>query len=194
MLEHFSLTLSYSQYFPFVTILQTGIWFWSEVAHGETLSNAVIRIGGGAFTPDMYHCAVAVAPVSDLVAQVKWDRKQEGSDSEVYKYVTAHIGHPRRDKMELNAHSPARLAEHVRRPILLVHGKGDGVVPIEQTEIMEEALRKAGKAVTTVILEDSSHSYRSDADERIEYEAILAFLATHLPTDPPVGAGENALP
>lgn len=145
-------------------------------------------------TPDMYQCAIAVSAVTDLVAQVKWERKQEGADSEVYEYFVAHIGHPRRDKDELQAHSPAKLAEQVTRPILLIHGEDDGVVPIEQTEIMEKALRKAGKAFTKIVLEESNHSYRSDEDERREYEAILEFLSTHLPVNEEDAASVTALP
>jgi len=150
-------------------------------------------LAAATLTPEMYQCVVAVAAVSDLVAQLKWDRKQEGGDSEVYKYIVAHIGHPRQDREELNALSPAKLAERVTRPILLIHGKEDSIVPIEQSETMERALRKSGKAVSMVVLEDASHSYRSDADERKEYEAILEFLATHLPVDQPKMDGVSAL-
>ena len=151
-------------------------------------------LAAATLTPDMYQCVIAIAGVSDLVAQVKWDRKQEGSDSEVYEYLVAHIGHPRRDKDELDAYSPAKLAERVTRPILLIHGENDGIVPIEQTEIMEKALIKAGKVFTKIVLEDSNHSYRSNEDERLEYEGILDFLAIHLPVNEADAATVSALP
>ncbi|MEL6856861.1 MAG: S9 family peptidase [Pseudomonadota bacterium] len=134
-------------------------------------------------TPDLYQCAVAIAAPSDLVSLLKWERKQEGRNSETYKYVVNHIGDPRKNKAELEAVSPTKLAEYATRPILIIHGENDGVVPIRQAELMDEALKKYGKAVTKIVLEDSSHSYRSDEDERIEYEAILAFLSEHLPVD-----------
>ena len=145
-------------------------------------------LAAATLTPNLYQCVIAVAAVSDLVDQVIWDRKQEGRDSEVYKYVVAHIGHPRRDNEELQAYSPANLAERITRPILLIHGERDRVVPIEQTEIMEKALRKADKTVTTLVLEDSSHSSRSKADRSKEYEAILEFLSRHLPVTPETAA------
>lgn len=143
-----------------------------------------VALAAATLTPELYQCAIAIAAPSDLVAQVKWDGKQEGRDSETYKYVVAHIGHPRKDKDAMNAVSPAKLADRVTRPILLIHGKSDDIVPIEQSEIMAEALEKAGKPHQFLVLEDSDHSYRSDADERKEYEAILDFLSTHLPVEP----------
>jgi dipeptidyl aminopeptidase/acylaminoacyl peptidase len=63
----------------------------------------------------------------------------------------------------------------------LIHGTDDDVVPLKQSEIMAKALRKAKKYYKLVELEDSTHSYRSDEDQRLEYETILAFLGTHLP-------------
>ena len=37
-------------------------------------------------------------------------------------------------------------------PVLLLHGKNETVVPIEQSKIMNRALKKAGKDVTFVQL------------------------------------------
>jgi dipeptidyl aminopeptidase/acylaminoacyl peptidase len=138
-------------------------------------------LAAATLTPDLYRCAVSIAGVSDLVVYLNWDRKEEGRNSASYQYWVNHIGDPRKDKAALQAVSPSKLAERVKAPILLIHGTDDDVVPLKQSEIMAKALRKAKKYYKLVELEDSTHSYRSDEDQRLEYETILAFLGTHLP-------------
>ncbi len=140
-------------------------------------------LAAATLTPDMYQCAIAVAAPSDLLEMLRWERKEEGRNSEAYEYWVEHIGHPKHDKAALRAVSPAKLADQVIRPILLIHGENDGVVPIKQMQIMVKALKRASKPFVELTLEDSAHSYRSDEDERAEYDAILGFLATHLPVD-----------
>jgi dipeptidyl aminopeptidase/acylaminoacyl peptidase len=178
-------------------VMQTDI----DDAHDHLIAAGLVREGqacimgysyGGyaalaaaTLTPDRYACVIAGAAPTDLLKMLSWDRKEEGHDSEAYLYWVEHIGHPSTDKDELESLSPANLAARVTRPILLVHGEDDSIVPIEQSEFMEKALRKAGKGYEFVRLPDSAHSYRSDADERTEYEAIRRFLTTHLPPDPP---------
>lgn len=169
----------------FAHLIDTGLADADEACILGASYGGYSALAAATLTPDLYQCAIAISAPTDLVAQVKWDRKQEGGNSEVYEYIVSHIGHPRRDKDDLNSVSPAKLADRITRPILLIHGKDDGIVPIEQTEAMEKALLKAGKPFTKVILEDSAHSYRSDEDERKEYEAILEFLAMHLPANQP---------
>ena len=68
-------------------------------------------------------------------------------------------------------------------PVLLIHGDKDGVVPVKQFEIMEKALKKAGKEFETLRMEEAGHSYRSDEDERREYLKILEFLGEYLPVE-----------
>lgn len=178
-------------------VMQTDI----DDAHDHLIAAGLVREGqacimgysyGGyaalaaaTLTPDRYACAIAGAAPTDLLKMLSWDRKEEGHDSEAYLYWVEHIGHPSTDKAELESLSPANLAARVTRPILLVHGEDDSIVPIEQSEFMEKALRKAGKGYEFVRLPDSAHGYRSDADERTEYEAIRRFLTTHLQPDPP---------
>lgn len=134
-------------------------------------------------TPDLYQCVIAVAGISDLEAMLKSERREEGRDSESFKYWVDHIGDPKSDLGAIRAVSPARLADRATRPILLMHGDRDRVVLIEQSEIMRDALTEAGKEVEYLVLKNAGHSYRSDAVERQEYEKIGAFLSEHLPVE-----------
>jgi dipeptidyl aminopeptidase/acylaminoacyl peptidase len=57
----------------------------------------------------------------------------------------------------LDAISPLALAARADAPILLIHGKDDTVVPISQSESMERALKRAGKPVDFVVMENEDH-------------------------------------
>jgi dipeptidyl aminopeptidase/acylaminoacyl peptidase len=138
-------------------------------------------LAAATLTPDRYACIIAGAAPSDLGKLLTWERKEEGGDSESYLYWVEHIGSPSKDKDAIEAVSPARLADRITRPVMLIHGEDDYIVPIEQSEFMEKAMKKAGKRYEFIRLPDSQHSYRSDEDERTEFQAIQRFLATHLP-------------
>tara|TARA_R110002051_G_scaffold84858_1_gene150186 strand:+ start:150 stop:2294 length:2145 start_codon:yes stop_codon:yes gene_type:complete len=138
-------------------------------------------LAAATLSPDTYRCIISGAGPSDLVKMLKWERKEEGGNSKTYEYWVNHIGDPKSQSHALNAVSPARLADRIKVPVLLIHGEEDGVVPIEQSELMEKAMKKAKKDVRFVRLEESGHTYRSDEDEEREYLEILNFLARHLP-------------
>lgn len=138
-------------------------------------------LAAATLTPEQYACIIAGAAPSDLLRMLSWERSEEGSDSEAYTYWVNHIGHPARDKAELESVSPALLVSSIRRPVLLIHGAEDGVVPVDQSDRMEAAMKKAGKPVQYLRLEKSGHSYRDDADALAEYKALEAFLKKHLP-------------
>jgi dipeptidyl aminopeptidase/acylaminoacyl peptidase len=42
-------------------------------------------------------------------------------------------------------------------PVLLIHGREDTVVPFAQSQIMADALKKAGKPVDFVVLDREDH-------------------------------------
>jgi dipeptidyl aminopeptidase/acylaminoacyl peptidase len=82
----------------------------------------------------------------------------------------------------LDAVSPAKHADKIRAPVLLVHGRDDTVVPIAQSQLMERALTDAGKTVQFVELEGEDH-WLSGAKTRLEMlKALDAFLAEQLGT------------
>lgn len=140
-------------------------------------------LAAATLTPDLYRCIIDGAGASDLEAMLRWERKEEGSDSEAYEYWVKHIGDPSADKAALAAVSPADMADRITRPVLLLHGKDDGIVPFDQSKRMAKAMEKAGKPVKLVELKDSGHTYMSDEEERTFYDEILAFLDENLPVN-----------
>ena len=84
-------------------------------------------------------------------------------------------------RAKLKAISPAEFAHNVTAPVLLIHGDDDTVVPIDQSKIMERALRRAGKPVELVRLKGEDH-WLSVAESRIQtLREMDRFIAEHLP-------------
>lgn len=137
-------------------------------------------LAGATFTPDLYRCAAAVAPVTDLVAFSTELGVQSSRRSARRDYWRRTIGDPTRQRDVLMARSPARHAAQVRVPILLIHPEQDTVVTIRQSELMARALTDAGKDVRFVRLAGEDH-WLSLPETRIAMLRELgAFLTTHL--------------
>lgn len=143
-------------------------------------------LAGATLTPDLYRCVVSVAGVSDLERMlVDEGRPSRGLASNRLNYWRDHIGAD--DLPAMRAVSPRRLAQNVRAPVLLLHGKDDSVVLVRQSEDMENALKSAGKSVRYVGLKGEDH-WLSRAATRVQVlEAIDTFLAEHLGPGLPVG-------
>jgi dipeptidyl aminopeptidase/acylaminoacyl peptidase len=125
-------------------------------------------LSGAAFTPDLYACAVGGAGVYDLKKFLDTRAKDYGKDSDMIASWSLFIGDRSKDADKLAAASPAKNADKIKIPVLLVHGKDDYTVRIDQTEAMDEALRQAGKKVTTIIIPGESH-YLQKMETRVQW-------------------------
>ena len=127
----------------------------------------------------LYRCAVAVAPISDLPRMRNWLGYKVGRVSPGLRIFRAEVG----TEEELAAVSPARHAARANAPILLIHGKDDTEVPLEQSRAMEKALRTAGKPVEFLQLQGEDH-WLSHEDTRLAMlRAAVAFVEKHNPAD-----------
>jgi len=136
-------------------------------------------LAGATIDRGVYRCAVSVAGVSDLRRQVAWSRSREGAAAGRYwnRFMGAESGS---DEL-LARYSPAQQAVKAEIPVLLIHGKDDTVVPLEQSRIMAEALQKAGKPVDLVVQKGADH-WLSRGDTRLQtLEATMAFVEKHNP-------------
>lgn len=147
---------------------------------------------GATLTPTKYQCYLAGAGVSDLPRMLRWVRDDlgvidlgqpiPGSDSYAFRYWTKHIGDLIEDEEDMIAHSPARLADRIVRPMFIFHGEYDRTVPIEQSRIMMTAMDRAGKPYEWHEMEQTAHSYGNNVTRSVEtLEKVLAFLDKHLP-------------
>lgn len=142
-------------------------------------------LAGAAFSPDLYACAVSFAGISDLPRILGYDRRRANGnpDSEEVSFWISRIGSPYDDSDMLRATSPARHADQVKCPILLMHGEGDTTVPIEQSEFMEAALKDAGKNVQFIRFLGEDH-YFTFADTRVRMlKELEKFLAANIGSD-----------
>lgn len=123
----------------------------------------------------LYRCAISFAGVSDLAALRRYDtRFLDGKALKRWLETSA---------PDFGAVSPIRRPEAFSIPILLVHGKKDLRVPVNQSREMAEKLRAAGKAVTYVEQPEGDHHFTREAD-RIDFlTQVEVFLAKHNPAD-----------
>jgi dienelactone hydrolase len=137
-------------------------------------------LAAGAFSPDKYKCVASVAGISDLERMLKSDRRKYGRGHWAISYWERQYGGDDFDWDKLEAISPINFADRFEAPVLLVHGRQDTVVPIEQSKRMQSALRKADKDVTLRELKGEDH-WLSYGDSRLEtLRALAAFIEEHL--------------
>jgi dipeptidyl aminopeptidase/acylaminoacyl peptidase len=83
----------------------------------------------------------------------------------------------------LSAISPIEHISAVQGPVLLIHGKDDTVVPYEQSDVMANALKHAGKSVEFVTLKNEDHWLSRSATRLQMLDATMAFLRANNPPD-----------
>lgn len=137
-------------------------------------------LAGGAFTPDLYKCIAAIAPVSDVKAMLDEEKAAQGGDSITYASWTMLIGDRKREKAKLDAISPVNFAANFKAPVLLLHGTDDTVVPYSHSTKMEAALKRANKSVKLVKLKGEDH-WLSQSETRLQaLKELDAFVAQHI--------------
>jgi dipeptidyl aminopeptidase/acylaminoacyl peptidase len=140
------------------------------------LAGATIDLG-------VYRCAVDVEGPSDLAKLIEWDKDRVGGRQGVEydrywgRYMAATDSHD----PHLAQISPAELADKVTIPLMLIHGKDDSVVPFEQSQMMADALRKAGKPFDFVVLNHEDHWLSTGATRLQMLQATMDFVEKHNP-------------
>ena len=134
---------------------------------------------GGAQTPDLYKCVASFAGVADLNALVNWEHTTKGHEGR-YLYAVRSIGDPARQFSKLKTRSPITYVSGYRPPVLLIHGADDRSVPVEQSQMMQRALQRAGKDVRLVVYPHEGHTDWTPTDEQAALTEIDAFISTHI--------------
>ncbi len=137
---------------------------------------------GGVSTPELYQCVISINGISDIKDWVDYTIDHAASDGEwLENYWEQVFGNSKERKADLKQVSPLFFADKVTAPILLIHGKSDTRVPIEQSVKMHKALKEASKNSEIVILEGEDH-WLSTSDSRLQtLQLIKAFLSDHNP-------------
>lgn len=136
-------------------------------------------LAGATMHPEAYKCAASVSGISDLGLMLEQQWRTSGDDSAKVGELRAMLGAA--EKGKLNATSPAQLVTKATAPILLVHGDQDTVVAPQQSQVMANALKAAGKPVDYVVLAGENHYMTRSATRTQMLQALDTFLAKHLP-------------
>ena len=135
---------------------------------------AYASLMGVAKEPGLYKCAAGVVGVYDLpTMHTHGDVQQRGSGE---TYLNEWIG----ARESLGAVSPNRMADRIKVPVFLAAGGEDDRAPVEHTEMMEKALKRAGVPVEALYFREEGHGFYKEENNREYYTQLLAFLARHL--------------
>ncbi len=108
--------------------------------------------------PDLFKAVVAIAPVTEL-NQLREERRTWTD----FRQTSDFIG----TGPHVDEGSPARHAGAIKSPVLLFHGTKDINVGLQQSQLMQDRLVRAGKASELVIFDGLDH-YLEDSQARTE--------------------------
>jgi pimeloyl-ACP methyl ester carboxylesterase len=138
-------------------------------------------LAGVALEPGVYRCAVSIGGISDMQMFVQdlWGNAIRNTPA--LKYFERFIGINSLNDKALNEISPIEHVLAITAPVLLIHGRDDTVVKYKQSQVMADAMRRAGKNVTLVDLKQEDHWLSRSATRLQTLEAVVAFLQANNP-------------
>jgi dipeptidyl aminopeptidase/acylaminoacyl peptidase len=120
---------------------------------------------------DEFACGASYFGVADLVTFHEDTHKFES-------HYDDYLVGPWPEAIELyRQRSPINHAESISRPLLLLQGLDDKVVPPSQSEVIVEALRRRGIPYAYIAIEGEGHGFRKAENVKRALEAHLSFLS-----------------
>ncbi len=148
----------------FIDSNRVGIWGWS--GGGASTLQAMFRY------PDLYQVGMCVSPVTD---QHNYDNV----------YTERYMGLPKDNAIDYMRAAPLTYAQNLRGHLLLVHGTGDDNVHYQNTEMLVNALIKAGKQFDMMAYPNRTHSINEGEGTTMHLRTLLTnYLKNHLPAGP----------
>jgi dipeptidyl aminopeptidase/acylaminoacyl peptidase len=89
------------------------------------------------------------------------------------------------DAAKLKRDSPRLHAADFKVPLLMLHGQMDAQVPLEQSEVMDAALKRAHVAHRFTMLPGADHQFSDVKDRATLLKETEDFLHEHLPAAAP---------
>jgi acetyl esterase/lipase len=161
-----------------------GVWGHSAGAHLAALLGtsgdvpALEGVSGNAGVSSRVQAVVALAPPVDLGNMGGWHDAPDSPEARL-------LGGPvwkRSDRVR--AANPITYLRSDAPPYLLIHGDRDQIVPVGQSHLLSDALRRAGVAVTFDPIPGADHWFSVEhGDERfmpMVHEQARAFFIKHL--------------
>lgn len=134
-------------------------------------------LAGACFTPDLYCCAIDYVGVSNLLTFLQTIPPYWRSMLEM---MYEQVGHPERDRAQLEATSPALHADAIRCPLFIAQGANDPRVNKDESDQMVAALRSRGVEVEYMVKDNEGHGFANQENRFDFYRAVERFLQTHV--------------
>lgn len=128
--------------------------------------------------PQVYKCGVTAAGLSDLGLYASNPKFGD----ELQDWINEQIGNPAIKYQNQKDLSPVYLVNKLERPLLVIHGMKDKVVPVEHAFRLKKMLEKHGKYFEWHIFPEGEHSYGSPESQRILFEKVVSFINSNLAT------------
>jgi len=158
--------------------IQTGISDPDKVCIVGWSFGGYVALLGAQRNPELFHCAVDIAGVSDLGLLIDEGHQWLNGIGTVKKQVGV-------DAAKLKRDSPRLHAADFKVPLLMLHGQMDAQVPLEQSEVMDAALKRAHVAHRFTMLPGADHQFSDVKDRATLLKETEDFLHEHLPAAAP---------
>jgi dipeptidyl aminopeptidase/acylaminoacyl peptidase len=123
-----------------------------------------------------YHFACGVAKYGDSNLYSSWAQCKR----ELRLYTEIFLGHPAKNRAAYEQGSPIHDVANVKKPMLILHGLLDDVVPPEASEEWVEALKAHGKTFEYKTYPDEPHGFLRRKNQLDVYGRIERFLDWYL--------------
>lgn len=132
---------------------------------------------GATFTPDFFHCAVAIVGPSNLISFIEstppyWQP--------MIKQLHERVGDPETEADFLRSRSPLYRVDQIRIPMLIAHGANDPRVKQAESEQIVAAMKENGIPHQYMLFPDEGHGFARPENRLKFYAAAEKFLAEHL--------------
>lgn len=139
---------------------------------------AYASLMGVAKEPDLYQCAIGFVGVYDLKMMFKrGDIRERDSGVDFLEEILG------TSDSDLSSRSPARLADRIKVPLVIVAGEEDRRTPPAQSELLVDKLKEAGKEQLLeafYVQPGEGHGfYKVDHNVKL-YDTFLAFFDRHI--------------
>ena len=109
--------------------------------------------------PEFFRAGVAIAAPTDIREWLKIQRKEDNTFA--FEYWEGALG--KKSKSYYQEISPIFQVDKINTPLRIFHGRYDDIIPVEQAELMGEALEAKNKPAELTIMEFLGHSIENSS-------------------------------
>jgi dipeptidyl aminopeptidase/acylaminoacyl peptidase len=124
--------------------------------------------------PELWAAGVDIVGISNFVTFLE----------KTSAYRRAHregeYGSLENDRDLLEGISPLNHADKIRAPLLVLHGRNDPRVPLNEAEQLVAALKSRNVPVEFLVFDDEGHGIVKLKNQLVAYPAVMDFLEKHL--------------